>query len=388
MVKKRLLYASPFPPMKSGISDYSEKLINVLKEKFDITLYIDNYKIANNLNNEFKVLKYGVSKVDYDSYDCIIYNIGNNEKYHKYIYKECLKHPGFVILHDFVIFYLFYGMYDDDIIFYEKLFREGSNKDFFQVKCMIKEGYFDINKIANIPLNGEILRSQNKIIVHSTYAYNKILETGFKNKEDIYKVNLISLDEDLIRIQNKKELFNKYNIPLDAIIIASFGNIVPTKLNKATCKVIKKISENSNKKLCYLLVGEGKEVDDILEDNLIIKTGYTSINEFKAFMHYSDLIINLRYPSMGETSASMVQIMKNGKCCIINADGWFAEIPNNAAYQVKRENLEKNLEEAILKLINDDALRENIEKNAKAYIEKEYNDSKILKDFERILSLG
>ena len=140
-------------------------------------------------------------------------------------------------------------MYDDDIIFYEKLFREGSNKDFFQVKCMIKEGYFDINKIANIPLNGEILRSQNKIIVHSTYAYNKILETGFKNKEDIYKVNLISLDEDLIRIQNKKELFNKYNIPLDAIIIASFGNIIPTKLNKATCKVIKKISENSNKKL-------------------------------------------------------------------------------------------------------------------------------------------
>lgn len=388
MIKKKLLYASPFLPMKSGISDYSEKLVNVLKEKFDITLYIDDYKIANNLNDEFKVLKYGVSKVDYDSYDYIVYNIGNNEKYHKYIYKECLEHPGFVILHDFVIFYLFYGMYDDDdIIFYEKLFREGSNKDFFQVKCMIKEGYFDINKIANMPLNGEILRSNNKIIVHSLYSYNKVLETGFVKKENLFRVNHLAVGENFDNKNISKEnLFKKFNIPKDAFLIASFGNIVPTKLNKYVCEAVQSISNKTNKNICYVLVGDGDCVNSYIDGNLIIKTGYTQLEDFEAFIEYADIIVNLRYPSMGETSGAMIRILERGKTCIINADAWFAELPKDAVYQVKRDNLEKELEEALLKLINDDTLKEKIGKNAKNYIEKEYNDSKILNDFCKILS--
>ena len=50
MERPSLLYASPFPPMKSGISDYSEELIQDLARKFDITLFTDDYNISNKIN--------------------------------------------------------------------------------------------------------------------------------------------------------------------------------------------------------------------------------------------------------------------------------------------------------------------------------------------------
>ena len=47
MLKERLLYVSPFPPMKSGISDYSEILVYALKQYYDIDLLIDDYILSN-----------------------------------------------------------------------------------------------------------------------------------------------------------------------------------------------------------------------------------------------------------------------------------------------------------------------------------------------------
>ena len=392
MSKLKLLYVSPFPPLKSGIADYSERLVRVLSEKFDVSLYTGNYNVCKSLERDFTIYKHGVNVVNFNDFDKIIYNIGNNGLYHDYIYEVCLKHPGFVILHDMVIIDLLRYMYFAKNLFLRKLFKYSSMKNFYIVKTMIKKGKWDQSALSRIPFNEELLSSKNKIIVHSMYSYNKILDTGLISKDNLFKVNLMSLKESDVPVNKKDELFEKYDIPQDAFIISSFGNIISNKLNDYTCRVLKNIESKIDKKICFVLVGEtigdGKKIDKYLEKNFILKTGYTNIDEFKDFMKYSDVIVNLRYPPLGETSAALIQILKNGKPCIINPDGSFAEIPQTCVYRVSRDSLENDLEKALLELINNKELREKIGKNAKAYIEKEYNDSKILKDFERILSLG
>ena len=91
---KTLLYASPFPPIKSGISDYSVDLIYGLKKYFDITLLIDDYVLTDPaLYQDFKVLVYGKDELKINDYDYLVYNIGNQPFYHAYIYELCLKHP-------------------------------------------------------------------------------------------------------------------------------------------------------------------------------------------------------------------------------------------------------------------------------------------------------
>ena len=49
MSKKSIIYVSPLPPSKSGIADYSKRLIEVLSQRFDITLYTDNNDVDKEL---------------------------------------------------------------------------------------------------------------------------------------------------------------------------------------------------------------------------------------------------------------------------------------------------------------------------------------------------
>lgn len=101
--KPTMLYASPLPPVKSGISEYSERLLEELIKFYDITLYIDDYDIESRvIDNRFKVLTAGENEVDFDSYDYLVYNMGNNPSGHEYCYADAINHPGLVILHEFL----------------------------------------------------------------------------------------------------------------------------------------------------------------------------------------------------------------------------------------------------------------------------------------------
>lgn len=131
MEKKKLLYVSPFPPEKSGISDYSEILVYQLRDKYEITLLIDNYKLTNKkMYDDFEVVIYWKDRIEFEKFDYILYNIGNNPFYHSYIYELCLTHPGMVILHDCVLYYLVAGYYEKKKRYFPRYMNNMDWKDF------------------------------------------------------------------------------------------------------------------------------------------------------------------------------------------------------------------------------------------------------------------
>ena len=91
-------------------------------EFFDITLLIDNYKLAQKeLYNNFNVKIFGQDKINFRDYKYKIYNIGNNPYFHSNIYNCAINFPGVVILHDFILYYLLVGYYQDKEILYSKI---------------------------------------------------------------------------------------------------------------------------------------------------------------------------------------------------------------------------------------------------------------------------
>lgn len=375
--KPKLLYASPFPPKKSGISDYSVALVKALSKEYDITLFTDNYDITDESLSAFPRVRYWVDDIDFDSFDFRIYNIGNHPGFHGYIYETAIKHPGMVILHDFMLYYLFTGYYQKQNELYSKLYSENDLESFLEVKRAVKKNGPDLLNQSELTfklsLNKELLSSGNKIMVHSEYARDRVLSTGYISEEKVRKINLLAhVDESSDCFISKEELYSKYNIPMDAFVISSLGYIAPTKLNREICEAVKSISGYSTKKLCYVMAGDGEYVDDELEFGKIIKTGYVGEKEFNSFVSHSDLIINLRNPSVGETSGAMIRILQLGKASIINDIGWFAEIPDDCAVKLGIENIESNLEKCINELIDDEAERLAMGENAAAYIKKEF----------------
>lgn len=390
MEKPSLLYASPMGPMKSGISDYSEVLAAALQKKFDVTIYTDNYEMSNTrLAVQCKVVRHGCDQIDFEDYDYIIYNIGNNPEYHGYIYEACLKHPGMVILHDFILYYLFVGYYQPRGILYAKVFQEEGIEEFVKLKRVVKENHANLleqKKLAEyFPFNSELIRSGNKIMVHSWFSYNKLLAKGSIDTKDLSKINHVPLIQENGVIVSKKKLFQKYHISENTIIIASFGYIAPTKMNHVVCEVVKKLPIELKQKICYVLVGEGNYVDSYVDGKTIIKTGYVELDEFNSFIEYSDLIINLRNPSMGETSGAMLRILQRGKACIINEGGWFSELPEDCVIKVNLDRLNEELTNWIHYYIENPQCRSRIERCAKEYILQEHNSETIVNQIKEFL---
>ena len=328
-----MLYSSPFWPMKSGISEYSEILVNGLAEFYDITLLTDDYELSNKyLKDNFKIIKYIKGEV-FRGYDVIIYNIGNNPYYHSYMYDAILNNPGYIILHDFVLYYLTIGYYRERGMVFQKIYQMAGIDGIQIMKQAIKDSktqdMLQFNTITKmLPLNQEIISISKGIFVHSYYSERKINE--IQADKEIYKINLsyVSVENNGANI-----LYYKFHIPKEAYVVGSIGFIASTKQNEIICRAIKEYNLTHIDKIYYVMIGEGDCINDLL-DEYIIKTGFFPQDEYISAIERCDLIFNLRYPSHGETSATLIQCMGRGKPCVVTDIGWFHEVPEECVVKL------------------------------------------------------
>lgn len=390
MQKPKMLYASPFNPMQSGISDYSEVLVQALQKKYDITLLVKDYEMTNQeLTNTCAVLRYDRDFIPFEEFDYVIYNIGNQPDYHDYIFRCCLEHPGLVILHEISIYYLMVGVHSQNGDILGTVYKQTGTNGIHKLKDAIQhenKNLLECKSLSSeLPLNQEILQSDNKFMVHSEYMLDKILGTGYVKKKDIQKINLVAMTDVNDRYLERQVLFRKFNVPEDAFIISSFGFIDSSKLNHVICKSVLKLADELNQKICYVMVGKGNYVNQYVDGSKIIKTGYTELEEFNSFIRYSDIVINLRHPTVGETSAAVISSLGLGKPCITSNEGWFAEIPDACAVKLDNYNVEATLEDWIRKFIENPLLREEYGKAAVEYIQQYHNPSEIAMQIQEFL---
>ncbi len=337
MDKPNLLYVSPFWPMKSGISEYSESLVFGLKEYFDITLLVDNYKVENKkLQKEFKILNYD-NTIDYSNYKYILYNFGNNHEYHSYMYDMILKYSGYVILHDFVLYYLTVGYYADK----NKLFQKIYEMEGIDGISIVKESLKKLNEnnlllhkdiSANLPLNNEVIKNSKGIIVHSNYSKDKI-------NNNFSGINVLTIPHIKLNYTvpvGNDFLNKKFNIPKGAFIIGSIGFIGPSKQNKIVCEAVNKYNELHNNKIYYVMAGDGDYVNNYLNE-YIFKTGFLGDEDFLKSIKSCNLIMNLRYPYNGEASGTLIHCMDLKKPCVVTDIGWFGELPDNSVIKVSKD---------------------------------------------------
>lgn len=345
-MKKSMLYASPFLPQKSGISDYSENLITGLAEYFDITLLVSgDYELANSdITGKFKVISYSRG-ADYSAFDCILYNFGNNPYFHSYIYDCFLSNPGYVILHDYVLFYLAAGYYGEQGRLYEAIYAmEGAAGVHIYADVRKRNSLPAVqqNQVASrLPMNAQVIGGAKGILVHSEFTRRRIMEEhGHAN---VGRINMVYMQGGQVE---RNALRDKYGIAEDAFVLASFGYIADTKQNRLVCEAVKAINRQGAEKIYYVMAGEGGCADDLLDD-YIIKTGFVDRSEYDGIMHRADLVANLRYPSMGETSISVIHAMGMGKPCLVTDYAWFTELPDDAVIKTPYDITAGQLAEVI-----------------------------------------
>jgi glycosyltransferase involved in cell wall biosynthesis len=87
-----------------------------------------------------------------------------------------------------------------------------------------------------------------------------------------------------------------------------------------------------------------------------------------------DVCVNLRWPTMGETSGIVIRALGLGVPTVVSDVGWFAELPDDVAVKVPVDKRERPLLASVLvQLAEDEMLRRGLGARGRSYVEREHD---------------
>lgn len=116
-------------------------------------------------------------------------------------------------------------------------------------------------------------------------------------------------------------------------------------------------------------------------------TGFLSEVDYFSAIFAADIIINLRNPSMGEASFTLMQTLAAGKPAIISDNNQYQEFPDSVCWKVIHDKNEAELlYEYVRALLSNRHLRETMAANSLDYVEAVFALEKVIPQWLRVIS--
>ena len=346
----RVAYYSPLPPSRSGIADYSELLMPALRERIDVVVAIEGKRAP--------------------AADVALYHIGNYPDAHGWIVDALYKRPGVVVLHEFVLHHLIAGITIGRGN--GRGYLDAMERDLGVVGRLLGLGVLDNllpllweTQPERFPLAGPILDHAHGLIVHSHYVGDRARAAGYDGR--IWRIPhpvWPSVDVEPARDVS------------GAPLIGCFGYL---NMNKRIPQLLEAFASLRRRLpgARLLLAGAAGERFDVGRrlERLGLTEGverldYVPEEQMWSLMAACDVLVNLRYPTMGETSGSVIRALSLGKPLLVSDVGWFSELPDDVALKIPVDEYEVATVEAALGFAVEHGA--TLGANARAYVEREH----------------
>ncbi|MEE2777564.1 MAG: glycosyltransferase family 4 protein [Acidobacteriota bacterium] len=328
-------FVSPLPPVRSGISDYSADLIPALGALCDLRVVrVDGQEVADELVERWQPVS--MAEIGADG-RVPFYQMGNNV-YHLEILDRAHARPGLLTLHDLFLHHL---LHERTLARGEiEPYRETLVHDHGWIGAAVAEpprwNAYGAAPLFSLPCHRRLIQLQRGVLVHSQWAADRIAE----DIEDA-QVRVIPMPMPLRERADRSqgaELRRRFGIPEDAPVLGSFGFQTPIK---RTDVVIEALARPELTDVHLLIVGVVTPSFDLAAkaaeagaSERVHLCGYLSRDELGQAMATADLCVNLRYPTAGETSASLLRLLAMGRPSLVSDYAQFAELPDACALKV------------------------------------------------------
>ena len=344
----RLAYFSPVPSQRTGIADYSADLLPQLASLADVTLFSDSTSqhtestlgdITVRHPREFQESRW--------NYDMALYQMGNS-LHHTGIYATAIRNPGIVVLHDYTLHHFVAsvtaGKGDFPKYLREMTLEQGMEgaRRAWQIKNGAPTPLYDI------PLTAGLIGRSVGILVHSEYARQLVSQRHPRSR-----VAQVSQPIPLPPLLDKSYLRTKLDIPREAFVVITCGINTPEKRIDVVSDTLDAFRELHPDTIWLKSGGKAAEAapesaTDSLRD-WVIDVGYIdSLQKLSDYLMASDVCINLRHPTSGETSASCLRALASGTPVVVSDEGWYRELPFDCCPRVVHNGTETVQLEAIL----------------------------------------
>jgi glycosyltransferase involved in cell wall biosynthesis len=384
----RLAYFSPLPPVRSGIADYSQDLLPWLGRLADVTLFAES---PADIRRDLRSCCETQNLADYPTlrwqYDLAIYQMGDSMA-HDAIYSMLVRYPGLTVLHDYGLHHFIctrtVGRGDFAGYVMEMGYALGLTGTHYANE--IRRGK-RTHPLYEVPLNDRLIDSSLGVIVHSEYARDLIRRRSPDAQMRVVPAPIAEADGKLL---SRSDL----GCPPDRMIFASVGQITAHKQLTSALAAFAVLRQEFPD-LHYVVVGEclDQELDlpawlreRGLEDAVTITGFQGDIRNFNSWIAAADVLVNLREPTLGETSASALRGMSAGRPVVVTDHGWYAELPDDTCIKVPPGDSDA-LVNALRRLASDASFRRDIGRRAADYVHREHTPARAAERYVDFASL-
>ncbi|MFZ5595894.1 MAG: glycosyltransferase [Bacillota bacterium] len=388
--RPKLAYVSPLPPQRTGIAGYySKHLLPHLSRYFDIHLFSEASGVL--VEGVWKSYPTGRLENLYGDYDSVLYHLGNNTLFHKQIYDLAWRMPGIIVLHDYNIHPFMLDAYflKGNIEMYGAALEEGYGREGAEHFSDIMAGR-QRPAIWKYPMSHAIVKRSKATIVHHRWV-----RAQFPGEGRVFVIPLLARPHEADKEKERAGWFRaKYGVGPKEFIIGCFGFI---NKNKRPGKVIHalKILRDKGFPARVFFAGElSPEIPHLVEfikglglQEAVTITGYLSDEEYGGALAAADMVVNLRYPSMGEASATLAEALSHGKPTIVSRVNQYLEYPDHVCWKLdvgKNEAIQ--LAGYLETLIREKGVRERLGHNARKFAGGVMGVESVAEEYWRVIN--
>lgn len=366
----KVAYFSPMPPERTGVADYSALLVPALAERVELT-----------------VVRRGSKRPPRGS-DIALYHVGNNPDAHAWIVDALRRHPGVVVLHDFVLHHLVAGMTvgrRDGHGYLDAMEREHG-----VVGRLLAHGVLDKRipplweaRPADFPLPLFVLDHATGLVVHSETVREQVRLAGYEGPVLVVPHPAWPAP----RVQPERVAAGP--------VVGCFGVVNASKRIPELLRAFAALRK-TRPDATLLLVGPTSPGFDLdrrlqrlgLDEEGLVREKWVDEDRLWRLLAGVDVCVNLRYPTMGETSGSVIRALSLGKPLVVSDIGWFSELPDDVALKVPVDASEVDVLMAALELLVGRAdVRETMGRAAAEFARREHDLGRVADRYASALEL-
>ena len=390
-MRRRLALVTPLPPTRSGIADYARDLLPFVAADFEVEAFVDELHplLAEGRLGPVPVHAASELRRRFADFQYVVYQIGNN-LHHRYALELATQFPGVVVLHDLVLHHLY-----EDVA--------GREDAWDAYGDALEESYGSVGlgvlrwkrwKLASerenfaLPLFEPLAVRSRGLLVHNHAAEAEVVRR--LPGVPVARIPMgVPLEPEIDLTAARRRL----GLSPEHVVVGSFGLITSLKRLEIVAAALRK-AWMTCPGLRLVLVGETSNEARLerlfdpagLASGRVRHVGYVSAEEYRQWMAATDVAVNLRYPTAGETSASLLRLLGEGKCTLVSAYRQFLEIPADAVVRIPLgEEEESTLVRELVALAGDPARRRRIGDAARSFVAREHSMEAAAREFRSAL---
>jgi glycosyltransferase involved in cell wall biosynthesis len=363
--RKRVAMVTPLPPERTGVASYVSEILAPLSRYVDLDLYTSaELSSAQTTNAHVRVSPWTQLPAMAAHYDCIIYQFGNSP-FHSHMVGLLERFPGIVVLHDVYLSSMFWHMdeHEGEAGAFSKALLHSHGRE--AVVCLRQEGALEARR--RYPASLSVLEAATAVIVHSQHSLRTIRDQFPYARGGRVRVAPMPIrSEGRASHAERRSARERLGIADSDCLIVSFGFIADTKLSITILDALARLKEG-HPGLKMVFVGEndgGSYGQDVLQRIQTLGgaisvsiTGFADDDVYSDYLIASDIAVQLRAGSRGETSKAVYDCMSHGLPTVVNDYASLGELPDGYVRKISSIPDAEELSAALGALIVDAELR-------------------------------